>query len=168
MCTCHPRPNGEVAGGWHIEAVSELTAAYRREQHVRGYTVTRWHKPADRANHRLDCFVYALGALAISRLKIDDCALQRVEAKNVGQEPGEKEHLKWGTIYRAPLPGDTNSWPKVPTGSEPVPQNKPRSPWGVQNRGVLNGKRERKEPVLNDDQCRQILEQVLFGKVLRL
>ena len=36
--------NGEDAGGWDIEAVAELTAEYRREQHVRGYTVTRWYK----------------------------------------------------------------------------------------------------------------------------
>ena len=128
-------PNGEVAGGWDIEAVAELTAEYRREQHVRGYTVTRWHKRADRPNHRLDCFVYALGALAISRLKIDDCELQRVEAKNVGQKP-KSEKPKWGAIYRAPLPGDTNSWPKVPVGSVPVPQEKPRSPWGAINRPI--------------------------------
>ena len=44
-----------------------------------------------RANHRLDCFLYALSALAMSRLKIDECALQRTEAKNVGKEPEKKE-----------------------------------------------------------------------------
>ena len=36
--------NGEVAGGWDIEALAELTAEYRREQNLRGYTLTRWYK----------------------------------------------------------------------------------------------------------------------------
>ena len=55
--------NGKVAGGWDIEAVAELTAEYRREQNVRGYTVTRWYKQMGRANHRLDCFLCSLAAL---------------------------------------------------------------------------------------------------------
>jgi phage terminase large subunit GpA-like protein len=129
-------PNGEEVGGWDHQAVAELTAEYRRETNVRGYKVERWFKRGDRANHRLDCFVYSLAALALSRLKIDDCELQRTEAKNVGTEPEKKEQPKWGAIYRAPLPGETNSWPKAPVGSVPMPQDKPRSRWGVQNRGV--------------------------------
>jgi phage terminase large subunit GpA-like protein len=76
-------PNGEVKGGWDEEAIAELVAEYRRQTNVRGYTVSRWYKRSGRPNHRLDCFVYALAALAISRLKIDDCELQRVEARNV-------------------------------------------------------------------------------------
>ncbi len=52
-------------------------------------------------NHRLDCLVYALAALALSRLKIDDCDLQRTEARNVGKEPRAKEREqtpKWGVL----------------------------------------------------------------------
>jgi phage terminase large subunit GpA-like protein len=129
-------PHGENVGGWDAESIAELTAEYRREEHVRGYTLTKWYKRSGRPNHRLDCFAYSLAALALSRLKIDDCELQRTEAKNVGKEPEKKEPPKWGAIYRAPLPGETNSWPKVPVGSVPVPQDKPRSVWGVQNRPI--------------------------------
>jgi phage terminase large subunit GpA-like protein len=89
--------NGEVAGGWDLEAVSELTSEYRREEYVRGYTLTRWHKRSARANHRLDCFVYSLAALALARLKIDDCELQRTEAKNVGKQPEKNDcPIRWG------------------------------------------------------------------------
>jgi len=126
--------NGEDAGGWDIEAVAELTAEYRREQNVRGYTVTRWYKRMGRANHRLDCFLYGLGALSISRLKIDECALQRVEAKNVGKEPEKKEQpVKWGVVSRAPLPNDTDGWQQAVTTR---PEDKPRSPWGAINRPI--------------------------------
>jgi phage terminase large subunit GpA-like protein len=86
--------NGEIAGGWDIEAITELTAEYRRQTNVRGYTVSRWYKKSNRPNHRLDCFVYALAALSISRLKIDDCELQRVEARNVGKPEREKDHVQ--------------------------------------------------------------------------
>jgi phage terminase large subunit GpA-like protein len=84
--------NGEVKGGWDLEAVAELTAEYRRQANFRGYTISRWYKRSGRPNHRLDCLVYALAALAISRLKIDDCALQRVEARNVGKPEPDKDH----------------------------------------------------------------------------
>ena len=41
--------------------------------------------------------MYALAALALSRLKIDDCELQRVEARNVGKEPEENARpVRWG------------------------------------------------------------------------
>ena len=87
-------PNGEVKGGWDADAVAELTAEYRRRTNLRGYTVARWHKRSGRPNHRLDCVVYALAALAISRLKIDDCALQRVEARNVGKSEQTKDDTR--------------------------------------------------------------------------
>jgi phage terminase large subunit GpA-like protein len=75
-------PNGEDKGGWNAEAIAELTAEYRRQTNLRGYTITRWFKRSGRPNHRLDCFVYGLAALALSRLKIDDCELQRTESRN--------------------------------------------------------------------------------------
>jgi phage terminase large subunit GpA-like protein len=83
--------DGGVKGGWDIEAVAELTAEYRRQSSLRGYTVTTWHKRSGRPNHRLDCLVYSLAALAISRLKIDDCAPQRIEARFVGKPEAEKD-----------------------------------------------------------------------------
>jgi phage terminase large subunit GpA-like protein len=86
--------NGEVAGGWDIDAIAELTAEYRRQSNSRGYTISRWYKKLGRPNHRLDCFVYALAGLAISRLKIDDCELQQVEARNVGKPEREKDHAR--------------------------------------------------------------------------
>jgi phage terminase large subunit GpA-like protein len=86
--------DGAAAGGWSLEAVSELTSEYRRQTNVRGYTVTSWHKRSGRPNHRLDCLTYSLAALAISRLKIDDCALQRVEARNVGKSEQTKDHAR--------------------------------------------------------------------------
>jgi phage terminase large subunit GpA-like protein len=91
-------PNGEDKGGWDQEAVAELTAEYRRRINLRGYTISRWYKRIGRPNHRLDCAVYALAALALSRLKIDDCEVQRVEARDVGRnEPEENARSpKWG------------------------------------------------------------------------
>jgi len=59
-------PNGEIKGGWDQETVAELTAEYRRQTNIRGYTVSRWYKRTDRPNHRLDCAVYSLAALALS------------------------------------------------------------------------------------------------------
>jgi hypothetical protein len=60
-------------------------------------------------------------------LKIDECALQRVEAKNVGKEPEKKEQpVKWGVISRAPLPSDSVHASQL--------RDKPRSPWGVVNK----------------------------------
>ena len=100
-----------------------------------GYTVARWYKRMGRTNHRFDCFLYSLAALSMSRLKIDECALQRVEAKNVAKEPEKKEQpVKWGVISRAPLPNDTAGWQQAAVTTRP--EDKPRSPWGVQNRGV--------------------------------
>jgi phage terminase large subunit GpA-like protein len=91
-------PNGEVKGGWDAEVVAELTAEYRRQSNVRGYTVSRWYKRTGRPNHRLDCTVYALAALTLSRLKIDDCEVQRIEARNVGRNEREENAAapKWG------------------------------------------------------------------------
>jgi phage terminase large subunit GpA-like protein len=90
--------NGEVKGGWDAGAVAELTAEYRRQTNLRGYTISRWYKRTGRPNHRLDCLVYALAGLALSRLKIDDCELQRVEARNVGkpQRENDRERPVWG------------------------------------------------------------------------
>jgi phage terminase large subunit GpA-like protein len=86
-------PDGSDKGGWDQETIAELTAEYRRQTNLRGYTISRWYKKSGRPNHRLDCLVYALAALAISRLKIDDCAIQRVEARNVGKpDEREKDH----------------------------------------------------------------------------
>jgi phage terminase large subunit GpA-like protein len=87
-------PNGEVKGGWDVETVAELTAEYRRQSNVRGYTISRWYKRSGRANHRFDCFVYALAALAMSRLKIDSCDLQRIEARNVGKSDEREKQRK--------------------------------------------------------------------------
>jgi hypothetical protein len=87
-------PNGEDRGGWDQETIAELTAEYRRQTNLRGYTISRWYKKSGRPNHRLDCLVYALAALAISLLKIDNCALQRVEARNVGKSEQTKDHAQ--------------------------------------------------------------------------
>jgi phage terminase large subunit GpA-like protein len=87
-------PNGEVKGGWDQETIAELTAEFRRQTNLRGYAVSRWYKRSGRSNHRLDCLVYALAALSLSRLKIDDCALQRVEARNIGKSEQTKGHAR--------------------------------------------------------------------------
>jgi phage terminase large subunit GpA-like protein len=91
-------PNGEVKGGWDQETIAELTAEYRRQTNVRGYTISRWYKRMGRPNHRLDCAVYALAALTLSRLKIDDCEVQRVESRNIGKPEREENARppKWG------------------------------------------------------------------------
>jgi phage terminase large subunit GpA-like protein len=96
-------PNGEDKGGWDQEAIAELTGEYRRQSKVRGYTVSRWFKRSGRPNHRLDCCVYALAALSLSRIKIDDCEIQRIEARNVGK-PESEENARppiWGAYKMA-------------------------------------------------------------------
>ena len=67
-------------------------------------------------------------------MKIDECAPQRVEAKNVGKEPEKKEQpVKWGVVSRAPLPNDTDGWQQVQSMRH---EDKPRSPWGVVSKGI--------------------------------
>jgi phage terminase large subunit GpA-like protein len=129
-------PYGEVKGGWDSEAIAELTAEYRRETNVRGYVISRWYKRTGQANHRLDCLVYALAALTLSRLKIDDCDLQRVEAKNVGKPEEEKEEWvpRYGVVGTAYA--DTLQQPEQGSyGYGRVGRVRTTSTgWGVQNR----------------------------------
>jgi phage terminase large subunit GpA-like protein len=86
--------NGEDIGGWDFDTVSELVAEYRRSMPVKGgYSRYQWFRRPGKPNHRLDCAVYALAALALSRLRIDDCSLQRIEARNM-VEGAEKTAVK--------------------------------------------------------------------------
>ena len=82
--------------------------------------------------------VMVLCLLDVYRSQID-----RMSEPQLVQENGETSTAQpesgrptWGVIHRAPLPDDTNNWPKVPGGSVPVPQDKPRSPWGAINRPI--------------------------------
>jgi hypothetical protein len=97
MCICHGSQRRSQSD-WDAETIAELTAEYRRQSNIRGYTISRWYKRSGRPNHRLDCMVYALAALSLSRLKIDDCEVQRVEARNVGENEAKKNAaaVKWG------------------------------------------------------------------------
>jgi phage terminase large subunit GpA-like protein len=78
----------------------------------------------------LDCFVYALAALALARLKIDDCELQRTEAKNVGSQPEKTaEPISWGA-----QPGSSLELASWGVSSQVVPERdtRGRRAWGVQ------------------------------------
>ena len=104
--------NGEDVGGWTCETIAELTAEYRKQTNLRGYVITRWHKRAGRANHRLDAVIYSMAALQMSRLKIDSCELQRTEAKNLGkpvQKAGEAKPSPFGARPIKVLP-DLSNW----------------------------------------------------------
>jgi phage terminase large subunit GpA-like protein len=114
--------NGEDKGGWDAETINELTAEYRRQTNSRGYTITRWHKKLGKPNHRGDCLVYALAALMMTRLKIDECAVQRIEARNVGKADVKPEPVKFGA-QPIKIAGVSN-W----SGYLPRPNN---SPFGV-------------------------------------
>jgi phage terminase large subunit GpA-like protein len=106
-------PNGEDKGGWNAEAIAELTAEYRRQTNLRGYTITRWFKRSGRPNHRLDCLVYGLAALRMSRLKLDECELQRVESRNAekgGQQIKTPSESPFGARPMKVLP-DLSNWP---------------------------------------------------------
>jgi phage terminase large subunit GpA-like protein len=107
-------PNGEDKGGWTVEAIAELTSEYRRQANLRGYTITRWFKRSGRPNHRLDCLVYALAALRMSRLKIDTCELQRIEARNADkpekQQTGNPNASPFGARPMKILPAPAD-WP---------------------------------------------------------
>jgi phage terminase large subunit GpA-like protein len=125
-------PDGEVKGGWDVDAIGELTAEYRRQTNIRGYTISRWYKRTGRQNHRLDCAVYALAALALSRLKIDDCEVQRVEARNVGRNEREENARppKWGA--RKMLLGSDGSIGGVAGYGVELPPDHPRpASWGA-------------------------------------
>lgn len=78
-------PHGEDKGGWTQGAISELTSEYRRQTSLRGYVITRWHRRSGQPNHRLDCVVYSMGALSLSRLRLETCDVQRIEARNIGK-----------------------------------------------------------------------------------
>jgi hypothetical protein len=118
---------------------TQVCSASRRKRFsvndLRSPISERGDRPAvERLPHRLDCFLYSLPALAMSRLKIDECAFQRTEAKNVGKEPEKKEQpVTWGVVSRIPLPSDTDRWQQALIS---LPEDNPRSRWGVQNRAV--------------------------------
>jgi phage terminase large subunit GpA-like protein len=93
--------NGQDVGGWDLETLAELTAEYRRQMPSKGgYTRRQWFKRPGRPNHRLDCAAYALAALAMSRLKIDTCDLQRIEARELEKQQKEKPA---GESYEQPI-----------------------------------------------------------------
>jgi hypothetical protein len=69
--------------GFNLESLSEFTAEYRTKKVVSGYPVYSWHKYHGRANQRLDCFVYALAAALLSRVKFDCAEPQRIPKDQV-------------------------------------------------------------------------------------
>jgi phage terminase large subunit GpA-like protein len=121
--------NGEDKGGWDQEAIAELTAEYRRQTNVRGYTVTRWYKRSGRPNHRLDCAVYALAALTLSRLKIDECEVQRVEARNVDKKAENAAAPKFGAQKKL-MVSDLGIGGVTGFGTEPSDHPRPTG-WGA-------------------------------------
>lgn len=84
-------PTGEDVRGFDLATISEFTAEYRKRKMVDGYAVFTWHKFAHLDNHRLDCFVYALGAKLLTRLDFDVIEPVRIRADQV---EGYKQRLK--------------------------------------------------------------------------
>jgi phage terminase large subunit GpA-like protein len=121
--------NGEDKGGWDQEAIAELTAEYRRQTNVRGYAVSRWYKRSGQSNHRLDCAVYGLAALALSRLKIDECEVQRVEARNVDKKAENAAAPKFGAQKKL-MVSDLGIGGVTGFGTEPSDHPRP-SGWGA-------------------------------------
>ena len=101
---------------------------------VNGHKQFTWRKVAHRSNERLDCLVYALAALVHARVNLERLSgpLVEPEVKEQQSEVADKRPT-WGVIHRAALPYDTNSWPKIPVGSVPQPQDKSSSPWGARS-----------------------------------
>jgi len=106
---------------------------------VNGYKQFTWRKVAHRSDERLDCLVYALAALVHARVNLEKLSgpLVETEAKEKQQPEGAKRPT-WGVMpgNGLLLPDGMTVGPKVAPGSVPVPQNKSRSPWGVQNRPI--------------------------------
>jgi phage terminase large subunit GpA-like protein len=116
---------GSGITGWHGDAIEELNSEYLQSTVQHGYTIHRWHKRPGQPNHRLDCFVYALAALAISRLKIDDCEIQRTEARYVGkQEEQSNKQSPFGARKVVGYPADLT----IPTI---LPLQNPHSGFGA-------------------------------------
>lgn len=126
--------NGEDVRGWDFESIAELTAEYRRQMPSKGgYTHYQWFKRPGRANHRLDCAVLCLAGLALSRLRIDDCNLQRIEARELAREKSYSESnqpvstIKYGAI-NSPLDQASSVFGVQKGSTRPTP-------YGVQKGG---------------------------------
>jgi len=95
-----------------------------------------WHTVAHRSNERLDCLVYSLAALIHSRVNLDKLSGPLIvpEAK---EQPPQRQAMKRPTWGAQPGTGvlldGAPIGPKVPVGSAPQHQERPRSRFGVQN-----------------------------------
>jgi phage terminase large subunit GpA-like protein len=102
--------DGQDVGGWDYESIAELTSEFRRQMPSKGgYSHYQWFKRPGRANYRLDCAVYALAALAMSRLRIDTCDVQRIEARELGREKSRTESGSTATLGTASRFGAINA-----------------------------------------------------------
>ena len=128
---------GSESRGFDEEFFLQLLSEHKEVKVSRGARTIVWKRIMDR-NEGLDMVVMVPCLLDVYRSQID-----RMSEPQLVQENGETSTAQpesgrptWGVIHRAPLPDDTNNWPKVPGGSVPVPQDKPRSPWGAINRPI--------------------------------
>jgi len=98
----------------------------------------QWKRIRDR-NEGLDMTVMVLCLLDVFRSQIDRMGEPQLVQEN-GEKPSaspEPDRPTWGVQPRSGvLLEEMPIGPKVPIGSVPVPQDKRRSPWGVQNRAV--------------------------------
>jgi phage terminase large subunit GpA-like protein len=82
-------PNSEEVRGFDSDTISELSSEYRRKTVRNGYPIYTWYRRSGRPNHRLDCFVYALAAALLSRLKFDAADPQRTPKNELERRQAE-------------------------------------------------------------------------------
>jgi phage terminase large subunit GpA-like protein len=134
-------PNEEDVRGFNLESLSEFTAEYRTKKVVSGYPVYSWHKFHGRANHRLDCFVYALAAALLSHVKFDSAEPQRIPKTQV------EAHMKKMKESKKEQTTGAGGAHKSPYGIQPGTSTTVPSEWGVPSRVVQErGERAVKRP----------------------
>jgi Phage terminase large subunit (GpA) len=129
-------PGGTPIRGFDQHVIEEFTSESCTVRMVNGFKQYTWRKVAHRSNERLDCLVYALAALVHARVNLDKLSGPVIEPEKPKEEQLQQpreERPAWGVIHRARLPTDTD-WQKVVATR---PEDKSRSPWGVQNRPMV-------------------------------
>jgi len=130
---------GPESRGFDEEFFLQLLSEHKELKLSRGLRTIVWKRIRDR-NEGLDMTVMVLCLLDEFRSQID-----RMTEPQLVQEDGEKgsappgpDRPTWGVQPSSGVLLEGMSiGPKVPVGSVPQPQAKPRSPWGVQNKPVV-------------------------------
>ena len=129
---------GSEGRGFDEEFFLQLLSEHKEVKLSRGVRTIVWKRIRHR-NEGLDMTVMVLCLLDVYRSQIDRMGEPQLVSENgeKGSAPPEPDRPTWGAqpgsgVLLEGMP----IGPKVPVGSLPVPQGKPRSPWGAINRPI--------------------------------